>query len=92
KTWYSRYYKDQIEDINLLISIFKIFSGDQIELVATIFECWKELEEDEMEFEIGLMKKKVYSWSEVKRKFTEEQIENAVAWMTEKGIYPSYSK
>ncbi len=89
RLWYNRYYQDHLDDINSLISTFRIFNGDQIELVVTIFECWKELIEDEMDFSIGLIKKKVYAWSENKKKFKEKQIENAVSWMEEKGIFPN---
>jgi hypothetical protein len=88
KTWFNRYFSKQIEDINYLIETFEIFTGDQIELVATIFESWKELIDDGLDFEMNLIIQKVYAWSEVKKKFTTQQITNAVSWMTEKGIHP----
>lgn len=88
KTWYNRYFARQIDDIEYIIDTFSIFTSDQIELVATIFESWKELLEDGIDFDIELIIQKVYAWSEVKKKFTELQITNAVSWMREKQICP----
>lgn len=89
KTWYSRYFANQMDDINSLIETFEVFTGDQIELVATIFESWKELLDDGLDFEMNLIIQKVYAWSEVKKKFTTQQITNAVSWMRDHGIYPT---
>lgn len=91
RTWFYRYYKNDLDDINFIIETFKIFSGDQIELVVTIFDCWSDIIEDEMEPSIELITKKVYAWSENKSKFKPQQIENAIKWMKENGIYPSIS-
>lgn len=88
KIWFDRYFKDDLDDINYIIDTFKVFTGDQIELVVTIFDCWKNIIEDEMEPSIELISKKVYAWSENKAKFKTEQIEKAVLWMKEKRIYP----
>ena len=89
RLWFNRYYENQIEEINSLIKTFRVFSGDQIELVVTIFDCWKDILEDEMEPEIELITKKVYAWSDNKIKFSQGQINNAVSWMTEKRIFPN---
>ncbi len=89
KLWFNRYFANQVSDIGTLIDTFRIFSGNQIELVATVFECWKEILEDKMQFSIDLITEKVYAWSEAKAKFSTTQITNAVSWMEDKGIYPS---
>jgi hypothetical protein len=89
KEWYNRYFGKYAADIDTLISTFQIFTADQIELVATIFECWKEVLEEKKQFDVELIKEKVYSWSEFKTKFTPTQINNAVTWMEEKGIFPT---
>ena len=88
RTWFNRYFENDRDDINYIIETFKVFSGDQIELVVTIFDCWNDLLEDEMEPSIGLISEKVYAWSENKAKFKPEQIENAVLWMKEHSIQP----
>jgi hypothetical protein len=91
KTWFNRYFEKHLGDINYLIETFGVFTGDQIELVATIFESWKEIIEDGLAFDINLIIQRVYAWSEVKKKFSTQQIKNATSWMTEKGICPSQS-
>jgi len=87
-TWFNRYYKDEINDINYLIETFKIFNGDQIELVVTIFDCWRDLLEDNIEPTDKEISRKVYAWSENKAKFKPDRIERAISWMKEKGINP----
>ena len=88
RTWLQRYYKNDLDNINYIIDTFRIFNGNQIELVVTIFDCWNDIIEDEMEPSIELISKKVYAWSENKAKFKPQQIENAISWMKEKGIFP----
>lgn len=89
RVWFDRYFNDERENINTLIETFQVFTGNQIELVATIFESWKEIIEDKMPFSVELITRKVYSWSEYKAKFSTQQITNAVSWMQEKGMYPT---
>ncbi|MEQ8575235.1 hypothetical protein [Fulvivirga sp.] len=88
RTWFNRYFNNDLDDINYIIQTFKAFNGDQIELVVTIFDCWADIIEDDMEPSIGLISKKVYGWSENKAKFKPEQIENAISWMKQNGIFP----
>jgi hypothetical protein len=87
--WFNIYFAKHLDDINYLVEMFTAFSGPQIELVATIFECWKEIIEEGIEYNTELIMQRVYAWSELKKKFTPEQITNAASWMKEKGIYPS---
>lgn len=88
KEWYNKYFGHQVTEIDHLIDLFRPFTSDQIELVATLFACWKDMVEDKIEFDLDYLKRKFYAWSEDKKKFTEDQMQNAVEWMREKGIYP----
>lgn len=89
RVWFDRYFDKDRENINTLIETFRVFTGNQIELVATIFDSWKDIVEDKIPFSVELITKKVYSWSEYKVKFTVQQISNAVGWMQDKGMYPT---
>lgn len=90
KHWFQRYFSVELEKINSLLEIFKIFNGNQIELVATIYACWMKAIETNAIINDNYFIHGVYNWDKSKRdKFTEEQIVNAVRWMKEKGVYPS---
>ncbi|HEY0655470.1 MAG TPA: hypothetical protein VGD65_20185, partial [Chryseosolibacter sp.] len=40
--WFNIYYKEHIEKINSIIATFRTMKSDDIELVATLFACWKD--------------------------------------------------
>ncbi|UCS93281.1 hypothetical protein KZP23_21970 [Echinicola marina] len=88
KEWYERYFHNQLEQIDKLISIFRNMKSEKVELVATIFACWQEVLEENQTFNMELLTKKFYKWSEEKKKFSESNIKVAIDWMYEKGIYP----
>ncbi|WP_132644063.1 hypothetical protein [Roseivirga ehrenbergii] len=88
KEWFEKYYKDKLIQINDLIGIFRKTKTSEIELIATIFACWKEILEEGNDFNSQLLHSKFYNWADEKKKFSESEINRAMEWMLEKGIYP----
>ncbi len=89
RPWFNRYFSTDIENINTLIGTFRVFTGNQIELVATIFACLKEVMEDKLPVSVDLVARKVYAWSDEKEKFSLARITSAMSWMEERGMYPT---
>lgn len=89
KEWYRIYFEEQLLDIDFLLEKFRIFKTDQVEIVATVFACWKEAMEHKQLINNELIIMKFYSWHEDKAKYKRERIIKAIEWMTKEGIYPS---
>ncbi|MFP5492027.1 MAG: hypothetical protein ACLGG0_11035 [Bacteriovoracia bacterium] len=73
-----------------VISIIAPLNTDQVEIVATLYACWKDI----------LLSKKALTtpaiidefrnkWHKSKKRFNEKQLSVALDWMKEKGIVPS---
>lgn len=88
KLWYERYYHDKMDAVSQLIETFKKAKSNKVELVATIFACWKEIINEEQNFNKELLYEKFYKWSDEKIKFTRQEVDKAVKWMYENNIYP----
>ncbi len=89
KEWYERYFEDQLSDIDFLLEKFRKYRTDQVEIIATIFACWKEALEYKELINNELIIKKFYLWHEDKAKYERERIIKAFEWMTEEGMCPS---
>lgn len=89
KEWYERYFKEQLFDIDFLLEKFRRYRTDQVEIIATVFACWKEAIEYKELINNELIVKKFYLWHEDKAKYEKERIIKAIKWMTSEGICPS---
>lgn len=89
RQYYDRYFGQEKESIEYLIQIFKPWKTDDVELVATIYACWSEINVNQEVFSEGLIVERVYAWHSAKRKFHEDQILSSARWMQQEGIYPS---
>lgn len=86
--WFNRLFNIETDKIYSLLEIFRPFSSDQIEIVATLFACWKKAIEENCIVSNPLLINAFYDWDESKKRFKEKQLINAIGWMQEKGIYP----
>ncbi|UTD15407.1 hypothetical protein HER15_07985 [Tenacibaculum mesophilum] len=89
KEWFLKYFNEDKDDIEFLIEKFRKFKSDQIEIVATIFACWKDAIEKKQMVNDELIIYKFYDWSENKKKYDKDRIKRAIKWMEMEGIYPS---
>ena len=89
KKYYSSYYQNVESDIQQLIETFRKWKTNDVELVATIYSCWNEINNSNTIFSEKLIIKKVYAWHKKKKKFSEDDITNMLNWMKEKGIFPN---
>ncbi len=70
------------------IDLFRKESSDFCEIVATIFFVWMDFLTKHKLVNNASLINDFYAWDESKKRFTEEELENAIKWMSEKGITP----
>lgn len=88
KKWYETYFNDQLVEIDFIIEKFRKFKTDRVEIIATVFACWKEVIESKQLVNETSLILKFYSWSKEKSKFSEDQIKKEIQWMINEKIYP----
>jgi hypothetical protein len=88
KTYYQRYFSDYNEGIKHIIDLFRKSKTHDVELIATLFACWKEVLDENQKFSKELIYEKLYSWSKEKKKYTKTDIDNALHLMEKENITP----
>ncbi len=89
REWYERYYSNEMQDISKIIELFRRLNTNQVELIATLYSCWKEVNEEYQKFDLDVVVTKFYKWSDEKKKFSLDQIKNAISWMEDNLIFPT---
>lgn len=89
REWYERYFQNDLEKIDFIIEKFRKSKTRSVELVATIFACWKEILEEKQLLTNGALIKKFYDWHPDKSKFTKQEILNTIEWMENEGFIPN---
>lgn len=87
--YYHSYFSNDSEKIEWLISAFKTSKTNKVELIATLFSCWKELLRSNKEFTEELLIESFYEWSKEKKKFDIKEIQNGIHWMKTTNLVPS---
>lgn len=88
RSWYLKYFESSSENIEWLINTFRKTKSDDVELVATVFACLQEIKKGNQILSDALIVQKVYAWSSLKKKFSEQNILNTYKWMIEVGLTP----
>mgnify|MGYP003146577656 CR=1 FL=1 len=89
REWYERYFSNELSDIDFIIEKFRKFRTRNVELIATVFACWKEIIEEKQLLNDEILIKKFYDWHPDKSKFKREEILDTIEWMNSEGFYPS---
>jgi hypothetical protein len=89
KNYYQSYFSNESEDIQFLIDSFRKWKTVDVELIATLYACWKEAKVENALINDDLLKQKVYKWHTAKGKFKEDDIISKIRWMEENGVYPN---
>lgn len=88
KEYYDKYFSGQDEAIQRIISLLRKQRTDFVELIATIFFCWKEILDENQDFSNELIYSKLYSWAKEKKRFSIDEIDNAIEWMEKEDLTP----
>ena len=88
KEWYERYFSQQLSEIGFIINKFRKTKTRRIELIATIFACWKEIIDEKQLFTEELLVHKFYLWHPDKSKFNRDEILQTIGFMKNDGFIP----
>lgn len=86
--YYHSYFSKDSQKIDWLISTFKNSKTDKVELIATLFSCWKELLNSQKEFSEDLLIDYFYDWSKEKKKFDIKEVQKGIQWMKNTNLVP----
>ena len=85
---FDKYFHEEKENIQFFIDTFKKAKTDKVEIIATLYACWKELIEEGKSVTDDVLIEQFYNWSEEKARFKQERLEKAINWMKDEGVYP----
>jgi hypothetical protein len=88
KEYFQKYFSKNKEAIHSIISLFRTKKTHYVELVATLFACWKEIIDNNQTLTNDLILEKLYSWSEEKKKYKVEEVLEALDWMKDQNLTP----
>jgi len=88
QTYYERYFKNSMNDIDRVIDLFRNKKSDFCEIVATIFYLQKDFMLNHKLVNNASLVKAFYDWDEKKKRFSEREILQAVDWMKKNEIIP----
>lgn len=83
-----KYFSAESESIQFIIDRFKTIKSDIVEIVATLYACLDNMQNENVIFSEALLIQRFYEWSEEKKKFSEKEVERVFSRMKETGIVP----
>ncbi len=89
KEWYERYFENQLTEIDFIIEKFRKSKTRTVELIGTVFACWKEIIDENQLLNNEILVNKFYGWHPDKSKFQKQEILDTIIWMKNEGFYPS---
>jgi hypothetical protein len=89
KNDFQKYYSTHQEKINWLIEIFRKTKSPTIEIIATLFACWEELNSENKIVTDDNLLEKFYGWSEFKEKYQKGEVIKQKNWMIANSLIPS---
>lgn len=88
KSYYNGYFRKYQDKIQWIIDTFRKERTQIVELIATLYACWIELESRKIPVTDAGLLNLLYTWSEEKQKYSEETALKAIYWMKEIGLIP----
>lgn len=89
RKYYLSYFEDELEDINQLINLFRKEKTDKTEIVATLFACYIEIQNDNLPITEQNLLELFYAWSPRKKQYSELTVRNTLSWMEKHDLLPS---
>jgi type I restriction enzyme S subunit len=84
-----KYFSAESESIQFIIDRFKTIKSDIVEIVATLYACLDNMQNENVIFSEALLIQRFYEWSEEKKKFSEKEVKRVFSRMKETGIVPN---
>ncbi|WP_428067720.1 restriction endonuclease subunit S [Chryseobacterium gambrini] len=85
KNWFSKYYSDKEAGIENLLHLFGKEKTEKAEMVATLYEVWRDLKDKkQLPTEQAIIYEVLNNWHESKQRISEERWLKCLQWMKEK--------
>jgi hypothetical protein len=91
KSYFVKYFSQYDKKVQWLINTFGKVKTDKVELVATLFACWKELIDKGIEADEENLLLLFYNWSDRKQHFLRSRVILAIDWMKKNKLTPHES-
>jgi len=89
KKYYDKYFGNYDAEINRIISVFRDYTMDQAEIVATLFAAWNDAIIDQKQFtDEDIVDDVLNNWHDNKKRFAKEVWLRAMAQMKQNNIVP----
>lgn len=85
KNWFTKYYSDKEAGIENLLHLFGKEKTEKAEMVATLYEAWRDLKDKkQLPTEQAIIYEVLNNWHESKQRISEERWLKCLQWMKEK--------
>jgi len=81
KQYYGSYFKDSVHLIKKIIDLLRKKKTDFTEIAATLFACYCEIKEKELQFNEDKLLTLFYAWSERKERFDKKVVLSTWQWL-----------
>lgn len=86
KGWFAQYYSDKETGIESLLYLFGKEKTEKAEMVATLYEAWRDLKEKkQIPSDKAIIHEVLNNWHESKQRIAEERWLKCLQWMKRKG-------
>ena len=89
KSYFDKYFSQYNDRIQWLINTFGKVNTDKVEIVSTLFACWKGLIDKGIEPNEEEIISLFYDWSERKQQFIKTRLISAISWMKKNSLSPN---
>ena len=89
KKYYEQYFSDYNEEIERIITIFRTYTLDQAEIVATLYGAWNDMIIDKRDFtDEDVVDEVLNHWNESKKRFSKDVWLRAMETMRKNNLVP----
>ena len=89
KKYYDRYFSDYDDEIERIIAIFRNYTVDQAEIIATLYGAWNDLIIDQRVFtDNDIVDEVLHRWHESKKRFPKDVWLRAIEQMRKDNLIP----
>ncbi|MBE7057721.1 MAG: hypothetical protein E7387_01285 [Ruminococcaceae bacterium] len=89
KKYYERYFSDYNEEIERIIDVFKNYSLEKAEIIATLYGAWNDFIIDKKQFtDEDIVVEVLTNWNDSKKRFSKEVWLRAIESMKKNNIVP----
>jgi|GEM_PF-300755 len=87
--YYNGYFKPVDSKLTILFTALKNSTEDDAEVIATLYAVWNNMIIKKESISDTVIVSTFFEWSDRKKKYTQQQVSKALAWMKKSGFMPT---